>query len=105
MDHFIPWSRYPADLGWNFVLAHSSCNNAKSDHLAAEDHLARWAERNDKHRDELNERLVEAGLPCDLESARQIAKWVYQQTETARGQVWVEKAVLKPLASGWARCL
>ncbi len=105
VDHFIPWSRYPADLGQNFVLAHGGCNNAKSDHLAAEEHLERWAERNDEHRDQLNERLVEAGLPCDLEATCQIAKWVYQQTETAQGQVWVEKAVLKPLASGWARCL
>ena len=36
VDHFIPWSRYPTDLGHNFVLAHPRCNNAKSDHLAAE---------------------------------------------------------------------
>lgn len=105
VDHFIPWSRYPADLGQNFVLAHGGCNNAKSDHLAAEEHLERWAERNDEQSDELNERLTDAGLPCDLEAARQIAKWVYRQTETARGQVWVEKAVLRPLASGWGRCL
>jgi 5-methylcytosine-specific restriction endonuclease McrA len=31
VDHFIPWSRYPTDLGHNFVLAHPGCNNAKSD--------------------------------------------------------------------------
>ena len=36
VDHFIPWSRYPVDLGHNFVLAHPACNNSKSDHLAAE---------------------------------------------------------------------
>jgi hypothetical protein len=35
VDHFIPWSRYPADLGHNFVLAHDRCINAKSDYLAA----------------------------------------------------------------------
>lgn len=40
VDHFIPWSRYPVDLGHNFVLAHNQCNNAKSDYLAAEKHLA-----------------------------------------------------------------
>jgi hypothetical protein len=33
VDHFIPWSRYPTDLGHNFVLAHRRCNNAKSDYL------------------------------------------------------------------------
>jgi len=40
VDHFIPWSTYPADLGQNFVLAHDKCNNAKADYLAAEKHLA-----------------------------------------------------------------
>ena len=53
VDHFIPWSRYPADLGHNFVLAHRGCNNAKSDYLAAEHHLAAWAERNREHQAEL----------------------------------------------------
>lgn len=46
VDHFIPWSRYPVDLGHNFVLAHKSCNNHKSDHIAAEIHLENWVERN-----------------------------------------------------------
>ncbi len=26
VDHFVPWSLYPVDLGHNFVLAHSTCN-------------------------------------------------------------------------------
>jgi 5-methylcytosine-specific restriction endonuclease McrA len=26
VDHFIPWSKYPIDLGHNFVLADSKCN-------------------------------------------------------------------------------
>ena len=33
-DHFIPWSRYPVDLGHNFVFSHPGCNNDKSDLLA-----------------------------------------------------------------------
>ena len=45
VDHFIPWSRYPVDLGHNFVLADRSCNNHKRDHLAAEDYLGAWSER------------------------------------------------------------
>jgi 5-methylcytosine-specific restriction endonuclease McrA len=65
VDHFIPWSRYPADLGHNFVLAHDKCNNAKADYLAAEKHLAAWAERNRLHQEELRTRLQEAALPCD----------------------------------------
>ena len=102
VDHFVPWSRYPADLGHNFVLAHDKCNGDKSDFLAAEDHLAAWVERNRGHRAELDARLVAAALPCDLTATVQIAKWVYQQTEKANGQVWVEEKVLRHLGPTWA---
>jgi 5-methylcytosine-specific restriction endonuclease McrA len=104
VDHFIPWSRYPADLGHNFVLAHSQCNHAKSDYLAAENHLAAWAERNRLHQAELQSRLIEAALPCDLTATVQIAKWVYQQTEKTHGQVWVVEKVLRHLGAGWSQC-
>lgn len=104
VDHFIPWSRYPADLGHNFVLAHNQCNNAKSDHLAAEKHLAAWIERNREHHAELQARLMGAALPCDLTATMQVAKWVYQQTEKANGQVWVMEKVLKHLGPSWSEC-
>src|SRR4029079_3453552 len=104
VDHFIPWSRYPADLGHNFVLAHDKCNNAKSDLLAAETHLAAWIGRNQEHQAELQTRLTEAALPCDLAATVQIAKWVYQQIETANGQVWVMEKVLKHLSPEWTKC-
>jgi hypothetical protein len=42
VDHFVPWSRYPVDLGHNFVLAHRACNAKKSDRLPAIDHLEHW---------------------------------------------------------------
>ena len=102
VDHFVPWSRYPADLGHNFVLAHDKCNGDKSDFLAAEDHLAAWVVRNREHRAELDARLVAAALPCDLTATVQIARWVYQQTEKANGQVWVEEKVLRHLGPTWA---
>ena len=104
IDHFVPWSRYPADLGHNFVLAHDRCNNAKSDFLAAEDHLAAWIERNDSHRVELGERLVAAGLPCDAGATTQIARWSYEQTKRSNGQVWVEERVLRHLGPDWGKC-
>ena len=103
VDHFIPWSRYPASLGHNFVLAHDKCNNAKSDFLAAENHLASWTERNRLNHLELQERLVAAALPCESTATVNIAKWVYQQTENAKGQVWVEKKLLRRLGSEWAK--
>lgn len=104
VDHFVPWSRYPADLGHNFVLAHDKCNNAKTDFLAAENHLAAWVERNREHQRELQERLVAAALPCDWTASIQIAKWVYQQTEKANGQVWVMEKVLRHLGPDWTKC-
>jgi 5-methylcytosine-specific restriction endonuclease McrA len=104
VDHFVPWSRYPADLGHNFILAHNKCNNAKSDFLAAENHLAAWIERNRDHQVELQDRLTAAALPCDLTASVQIAKWVYQQTEKANGQVWVIEKVLRHLSADWSKC-
>lgn len=104
VDHFIPWSRYPADLGHNFVLTHDKCNNAKSDYLAAENHLAAWMERNTVHQAELQERLLAAALPFDVLATEQVAKWVYQQTEKANGQVWVIERMLRPLGSNWTKC-
>jgi 5-methylcytosine-specific restriction endonuclease McrA len=105
VDHFIPWSRYPVDLGHNFVLAHIACNNAKADYLAAEKHLAAWAERNRLHQEELQARLQAAALPCDFSASVQIARWVYQQTEKANGQVWVMEKVLQHLSPAWPQCL
>lgn len=93
VDHFIPWSRYPTDLGHNFVLAHPSCNNAKSDYLAAEQHLQLWAERNRSRSDEMAERLQDAGLPSDSLASLRITEWAYEQVEKANGQVWLNNAV------------
>jgi hypothetical protein len=105
VDHFIPWSRYPIDLGQNFVLAHRGCNAYKSDYLADEKHLEVWAERNRTHQRELQERLVAAALPCDLSSTVQIAQWAYEQTEKAKGQVWVMEKMLQHLGASWRQCL
>jgi 5-methylcytosine-specific restriction endonuclease McrA len=105
VDHFIPWSRYAAALGPNLVLAHERCNNAKSDHVAAERHLAAWVERNRRHQTDLQTRFEEALVPCDWTAAVRIAQWVYQQTEKAHGQVWVADRVLQPLSPTWSQCL
>lgn len=105
VDHFIPWSRYPSDLGHNFVLAHAACNAKKSDYLACEEHLAAWQERNRLHAVELVERLAQAGLPTDVGVCVGIAVWAYGQTEQAGGQVWVRGNVLKHLEPGWRQYL
>jgi hypothetical protein len=105
VDHFIPWSRYPSDLGENFVLAHASCNAKKSDYLAYEEHLAAWQERNATHGKELAERLKQAGLPSDLNACVGIAFWAYSQTEQVGGQVWVRNNELRHLQPIWREYL
>lgn len=44
VDHFMPWSRWPNDAVENLVIAHSSCNSHKSDHIPGPVPLERWAE-------------------------------------------------------------
>ena len=101
VDHFIPWSRYPTDLGHNFVLAHPRCNNAKSDHLAAEQHLQSWAERNRGRSSELDERLRDMGLPSDSSASLRITEWAYEQVEKSKGQVWLQQSLFQHLGPRW----
>ena len=61
VDHFIPWSRYPVDLGHNFVLADSRCNGQKRDRLPAYDHLAAWTERNAQLGSQIGDAIEERG--------------------------------------------
>jgi hypothetical protein len=85
-------------------VADAGCNKYKSDFLAAENHLAAWNKRNNEHQTEFQAWLDEAELPCDLTATVQIAKWVYQQTEKANGQVWVMDGELKTLSPDWSKC-
>jgi hypothetical protein len=43
VDHFLAWSRWPNDAIENLVVA-DRCNGAKSDHLAAAEHVTRWTQ-------------------------------------------------------------
>lgn len=105
VDHFIPWSRYPADLGPNFVLAHRACNAAKGDHLAAERHLAAWTERNNRHERDLARLLAGAPVASSLGATLGIARWAYEQAAGASARVWLEGNVLDHLTGEWARLL
>ena len=104
-DHFIPWSKYPQDLGHNFVLAHTSCNSRKSDYLAAEEHIGAWRDRNVSVAEELSQRFDDLELPHDIQASIRVAEWAYGQTEKAGGQVWVRDRILKHLPPDWRRFL
>ncbi|MBI3044452.1 MAG: HNH endonuclease [Betaproteobacteria bacterium] len=91
VDHFIPWSRYPLDLGHNFVLAHASCNQDKRDMLAAAGHLQRWIERNDSQAGVLDEVFNAARFPFDADASSSVAEWAYENAERAGALVWVRR--------------
>lgn len=101
VDHFIPWTLYPVDLGHNFVLAHQACNGSKADRLAAEDHLSLWVERNSSHGDLLARELTTRSVACDHGVTMQIARWAYGRAEQSGSQVWNRGNDLKPLSQVW----
>jgi hypothetical protein len=72
VDHFIPWSRYPVDLGHNFVLAHASCNAKKSDRLAHVDHLNAWVEHTGRLAPDMAREFNRGGIIHDLPTSVRI---------------------------------
>jgi hypothetical protein len=102
VDHFVPWSRYPVDLGHNFVLAHATCNSSKADYLAADDHLGHWLDRNRMLGDELGRRFNEVGVVHDVITSVRIAEWAYAQEALTGGRVWNRGRELVSLSSSWS---
>jgi hypothetical protein len=105
VDHFLPWSRYPRDLGHNFVLAHPTCNANKSDHLASVPHLERWCLRNDELGASMSERFEAERLPHDLPTVRRVAHTLYEVTDGIGAPVWQEGKNLIDLDPAWRQLL
>lgn len=105
LDHFIAWSRYPVDLGHNFVFSHPECNRDKRDYLAHPEHLRRWREQNLDAGEVLSEGFSEGRLPHDLGRSRQVAFWAYEQGEASGAHVWVSGRRLEALPAIWRGCL
>ncbi len=105
VDHFIPWVRYPVDLGHNFVLAHPKCNSQKSDHLAGPEHLEHWAARNRNDGLWLSQRFDTRGLFHHLDASIEIARWCYAQTESAGGLAWIAGRNVSSLTASWRQVL
>jgi 5-methylcytosine-specific restriction endonuclease McrA len=103
VDHFIPWARYPVDLGHNFVLADSRCNGKKRDRLPACEHLQSWTARNISFGDEIRMALEERGMASELAASNHIAHWAYSQTEAAGGLTWVKADDLMSVGADWHR--
>ena len=105
VDHFIAWSRYPADLGHNFVLAHRGCNAKKRDFLAHPIHIESWRRSNLERARELAQRFSAAKLPHDTERTRAVVWWAYEQGEAAGAHAWIRDDSLVRLDSSWREAL
>ncbi|MGZ9066429.1 MAG: HNH endonuclease domain-containing protein [Burkholderiales bacterium] len=103
VDHFIPWSRYPRDLGHNFVLAHRSCNQNKAEMLAAAAHLERWLTRNHRDSAKLQEILAAARFVSDPDASFSVTEWAYEHAERAGSLVWVRGRETCRLSPEWRR--
>ena len=101
VDHFVAWARYPVDLGHNFVLADSKCNNQKRDRLPACEHLEAWVERNNGYGEQIRGALAERGIISELSASIRVAQWAYGQTEAAGGLTWLKADQMVPLLGGW----
>lgn len=101
VDHFISWSRYPMDLGHNFVLAHNSCNSQKADRLAATEHLHKWVDRNARFDSQLVEAFDDRAILHDLGASIRIASWAYKQVEAAGGLLWQRRDNLVNIEPDW----
>ncbi len=92
VDHFVPWSLHRFDALTNLVAAHAHCNRDKRDLLAAEAHLERWVERNQRmqSRSAPDDEAVEG--PCELDPgpAHRIAAWAYRRAFDIRAAVWLK---------------
>lgn len=105
IDHFIPWSRYPIDLGHNFVLAHAKCNAAKADHLGATEHLSRWVERNGTAAESLRVGFDKAFIVHNARSSERIALWAYSQATASHAIAWLRDREFEPLNNSWSSLL
>jgi hypothetical protein len=105
VDHFVPWSRYPVDLGHNFVLAHASCNAKKSDRLACTDHLNAWVEHTGRLAPDMAREFSRSGIIHDLSTSVRIVNWAYAQTFDCRGLTWVRSDELLALPPDWSQTL
>lgn len=100
VDHFIPWSRYPRDLGHNFVLAHKKCNLDKRDLLAATVHLEKWRNRNVTQGAVLK-RELEGQFICDESTSVRVAQWSYEHGFATASQSWQSRGNVLPLTDDY----
>ena len=105
IDHFIAWSRYPLDEGFNLVLCHSQCNNAKKDHIPALVHLESWVENLNARGNAFTTKLNELKLPAGKERTLSVVGWAYSLAESSQLRLWIKGSEFEDCNHRWARLL
>lgn len=105
LDHFVAWSRYPADLGHNFVAACAECNGRKSDHLPAVEWLQRWHVQNFDGGQDLEVQFQARSLPHDRLRSLRIAAWAYEHAERTGSSTWKRGREFEALTPAWQQAL
>jgi 5-methylcytosine-specific restriction endonuclease McrA len=88
MDHFIPWSKYPNDLGHNFVLSCEKCNGSKSDHLASVVHYKKWIKQNLEEHEQGISSVISDYFICEAARSEAIAGWSYDVAKQNGSYFW-----------------
>jgi hypothetical protein len=51
--------------------------------------------------DQIGDAMKERGIIADLIVSNRVARWAYEQTESANGLTWLRADELEPLNPGW----
>lgn len=105
IDHFIPWSRYPYNLGHNLVLTDAGCNSKKGNLLPTEVHLEKWLIWTHSFQGHLEDLFLKANLTFDYPLSIAIAKWAYTQTAEMNGLTWSRGDEREFLSGQWRSLL
>jgi len=103
VDHFIPWSKYPRDLGHNLVLSHPECNRSKSDTLAARPHLEKWVSRINSNGLAISLEMNGLGVQSDADCLLSVGKWAYLQGMETHSQGWLRPKKYESITSDYLR--
>lgn len=104
VDHFVPWMLHRCDALPNLVAAHANCNLAKSDWLAAEPHLERWARRNESLESDLSGSGL-AGAATQRQGVIAIAGWAYDRAYELGLPTWLRGNETVELSRGYRALL
>ena len=89
------------ELGPNLVLVRASCNEQKSDRIAAVPHVERWVTFVQENQSSLGDTFVRYGLPNDVYACAQIADWACSQTYEMNGLTWLRRNEFEKLPASW----